>query len=115
MRSRRTCISTGDDLSEAAFRRCKALGYDSFSAYVVGLIRADLITLPGHELALKISQSGGVARDKIDAGLNRQSVVVLEDPEADMADDVIDLAKAYRQQRVRSLADLRTPAASRAS
>ncbi len=96
----KSSISLTEPVREAALIRMKALQYESFAAYIVGLIRADIITGPPHELPQRIARMSERQRDKIDAALVSQAAVLVDEIEAgESAEDIIAVAEAYRTKR----------------
>ncbi len=79
------------DVAEASKIRAERLDYPSWNAYILGLIRADIINLPSHELPKKIAGMGPRNRDRIDAEILERAVgatmpapaIPSEDAEAD--------------------------------
>lgn len=56
-------------LEEAVQIRWRELGYQSFSAYLIGLQRYDLMVQGDHSVTLPIARSRPEERDKVDAQL----------------------------------------------
>ena len=69
MRSKPKQLRVPHSLAEAGEIRAKALGYDSWSGYVHGLIRYDLTCLGPHSVSLAIHRKSHTEQDKIDAEL----------------------------------------------
>lgn len=57
------------DLAEVAELRARALGYQSWNAYVCGLIRYDAMVQGAHAVTLPISHMRAEDRDAVDASL----------------------------------------------
>lgn len=57
------------DLAEAAELRARALGYRSWNAYVLSLIRYDLMVQGPHPVTLPISNMRDEDRDAVDSAL----------------------------------------------
>ena len=73
---KKTSFSISDDLYSAARIRAETLGYDSYSEYVNGLMRADMLLRKTHKLPLSIKSMVNTERDKVDAAIlaNEQGV-----------------------------------------
>jgi hypothetical protein len=62
-------VRLAPDLLEAVELRRKALGYKDLTAYIIGLIRYDLLVQGEHTLTLPYSQLPADEQDKINAKL----------------------------------------------
>lgn len=91
-------ISVSGDLHAAGVVRLKILGYESFSAYIAGLIRADIITGPPHDLPQRIARMSGRHRGKIDDALISQARIPVDEIDDDNPDEIIAVAQAYRSR-----------------
>jgi hypothetical protein len=69
MSSKNRSTKLPPDLADAAELRAKALGYASWSAYIKGLIRYDLVVQGPHTLTLPWSHQPPGGQDEIDAHL----------------------------------------------
>ncbi len=58
-----------DDLSEAAAIRAAQLGYKTWTAYVLGLIRYDMMVQGEHTVTLPLSHARPAEMDRLDADL----------------------------------------------
>lgn len=93
------CIN--GDLRSAAILQARAMGYPSLSAYLNGLIFADLITQPDHGLPLKMTGFAPALQGKIIASLlaEQQGEPVARPPRELTPDDVLQAMEAYRLKR----------------
>lgn len=79
----RITIYANGSMFAAAARRLESLGYPSLSAYLCGLVRADLMTPADHRLALKVQRMSPANRERID----RELIERLEAPPAPSTSD----------------------------
>lgn len=66
MRSKSRSIKVPHAISDAGENRARALGYTSLNAYIVGLLRYDLLVRCSHHLMLPIARMRMEDQDKID-------------------------------------------------
>jgi hypothetical protein len=71
MRSKTTSIRIPSGLADKLAARADALGYASFSAYLVGLVRYDCLVQGPHDLTVPWSHLSLSRQDKIDDHLCR--------------------------------------------
>ena len=66
MRSKTRSIKVPHAIADAADRRARDLGYASLNAYIVGLMRYDLMVRCSHQLTLPVARMRMEDQDKID-------------------------------------------------
>ena len=69
MRSRTRSVKLPHDLIDACERRATAVGYTSLNAYVIALMRYDLMVRGPHHVTLPIARMPLTEQDNIDARL----------------------------------------------
>lgn len=69
MRSRTRSVKLPHDLIDACERRARDLGYPSLNAYVIALMRYDLMVRGPHHVTLPIARMPLAEQDNIDARL----------------------------------------------
>lgn len=89
MKPPNSTVRLSPDLKAAACLRAELLGYETFSQYLIGLVRLDAINDLDHDKPLRIKELAGRKRDAIDAKILEsieQAAVqwrVVEDKEID--------------------------------
>lgn len=69
MRSRVTSVRLPERALEAGRRRAEALGYGSFNAYLLGLLRYDLLVRGKHSITLPMARMDLDRQDALDGEL----------------------------------------------
>ena len=91
-----------EDLREASKLRESQLGYPSWSAYIVALIRADTAAGVSHELPRKVAQLPAANRDRIDAEILEKcrSQAGADGPAVLELENLVQITRLARQQKV---------------
>lgn len=66
MSSRTKATRLPEALIEAAELRARALGYPTFTDYLKGLMRYDLMVQGGHDITQPLSKLSGLQQDRVD-------------------------------------------------